>query len=120
MKQNISMTKYDDEVFEFQILNYENNHLVPLESRVDEVIFSLKSTLDGEKLIEKKLSDGTITWDNSTKKYSFWIYTEDTENLPLQSYICDLKRVIDGKEFTLAKFNLELTYSVCGKVDEDE
>ena len=60
----------------------------------DEVYFTVKKNYKtSDTLIQKKLSDETITVDTTTGYYSFKLEPEDTEELNYATYVFDIEVV---------------------------
>lgn len=84
-----------------------------IESVADEMFFTVKSssTITSAKF-QKKLSDGSLSFDESDFYYRFEILPEDTNGLSYGTYEYDIERISNGKKLTLTVGELAITKEI--------
>lgn len=114
-QSGLSMIRGDSATFHFH--REDVNGTIIRETPTD-VFFTVKNTFDDQPfVIQKKMSDGTITED-SNYEYHITILPEDTNNLEFGEYVYDVevirnaegtdKQTISKGSFTL---ETEVTYA---------
>ena len=93
--------------FKFQRLD-ANKQVITV--KADEVWFTVKEDFNTQtRKIQKKLSDGTITFDESNYTYHVTIQSEDTANFAYnRDYVWDIQILQDYVIKTIAKGNLKV------------
>jgi hypothetical protein len=115
---NMEMVRGDNKSFKFQ--RKDSNGDV-IETVCDEVYFTVKpSTSNTAVTFQKKLSDGTITFDESDFYYRFEILPADTNGLDYRSYAYDIERILTGKKQTISLGTLTITDEVTFASNESE
>lgn len=106
----INLTRGDTLTLKFQRKNSDGEIITPKPS---EVIFSVKSNYNSTKtLIQKKLSDGTIEYNEETFYYTFKLEHDDTKELAYDEYKYDIEVQFDNEVKTIALGSLNLTHEV--------
>lgn len=86
---------------------------------LDEIFFTVKKSVNHKTpLIQKKLSNGTITLDNES--FKFVILPEDTDDLDYGHYVFDIELVKAGEIKQTFVGGLELTSEVTFAENEVE
>lgn len=103
----------DNKTCKFQ--RKDNNGAV-IQYPASEVYFTVKeSNLRDEFLFQKKLSDGTMSFDTEDFYYRFEILPADTNDLSYGTYEYDIERIYLGKVKTISigtlKVNKEITFA---------
>lgn len=79
-------------------------------TQVDEMFITFKSSeYTHDILFQKKLSDGSIKFDEVSGEYSFSIKGDDTKNLPYGKYYFDIAIIELDNKRTLLIDELEVT-----------
>ena len=85
----------------------------------DKLYFTVKKNYNSsEALIQKTLSDGTITYNEEDNTFHFVIKPEDTESLSYGDYVYDIERIIGSDVKTIANDILTINEEVTHKNNE--
>lgn len=114
---NIEFIRGDTYSFRFQ-RKLKNDEIIT--ERPDQIFFSVKDYYkDEELLFQKRLSNGTIIYDESDNYYYITINPEDTCNLEMgKSYYFDIVIVKDKEVKTIVVGKMKLLIEVTFKENE--
>lgn len=106
----MEMTRGDTFEFRFQRQTTDKQIIT---TKPDKMFFTVKNNTYLQKaLIQKKLEDNTITFDEKTNYYHVTINPEDTNDLSYGDYSYDIEIIDKGKVKTIAKGILRITDEV--------
>ncbi len=106
----MEMTRGDTFEFRFQRQTADKQIIT---TKPDKMFFTVKNNTYLQKsLIQKKLEDNTITYDEETNYYHVTINPEDTNDLSYGDYSYDIEIIDKGKVKTIAKGILRITDEV--------
>jgi len=113
----ISMIRGDIHSINFTV--YGSNGQ-PTELSFDNIFFTVKKNFNiSTASFQKRLSDGSISYDSENQKYSFTIEPEDTDDLKYGDYVWDIELLIDGQLKQTTTGNFEILPEVTFRGNED-
>ena len=87
----MEITKGDNKSFQFKRKNEHGEVITTIPS---EVYITFKNNSYNEKyLFQKRLSNGSVIYDEDNKTYTFEIIPEDTDNLDYGTYYFDIELI---------------------------
>ncbi len=113
---NIELIRGDtlDLKFQRKLSNNEVITEVP-----DKMYFTVKSSYyDEDYLFQKRLEDGSITFNSKDNYYYFTIEPEDTNDLNYSTYVYDIEIIKDGIVKTILKGKLKIKEEVTFALNE--
>ena len=97
----MNITRGDTKTFIFQRKDINNQVIA---QKPDEMYITIKRNTELQSfIIQKRLNDGSITYDEETNYYSFTILPIDTNNLEYGDYKYDIEIIEAGKVRTIKK-----------------
>lgn len=107
MEKNLSMVRGDTLEFAIEVTGYDQ--------MMDTALLTVKSSYDGDVLLQKSLSDGVSIGNTGvfgTYVYKFRVAPEDTENLDCGKYYFDVEFGVNDDKITVMRGLLDIVYNV--------
>nr|DAN91491.1 MAG TPA: hypothetical protein [Caudoviricetes sp.]DAY92588.1 MAG TPA: hypothetical protein [Caudoviricetes sp.] len=114
---NYEVTRGDTHTFKFQRRNSAGE---PVTDTPINIWFTVKNSANSRTiLIQKRVSNGSIVYDNETQYYRFTLFPADTDILEIgQEYRFDIEVKTAAGIRTIAKGSLTITEEVTHAADE--
>lgn len=106
----MEMTRGDNFDIRFQ---RRNDRKEIITTPADEVYFTVKKNYyDKNFVFQKKLNNGTITFNEEDYFYYMSVVPEDTNNLSYGDYVYDIEIIVESKVKTISKGSFKITEEV--------
>lgn len=103
----MEITRGDNKTFKFQRKSKDGSVITTIPT---EIYFTVKKDYSyTDFLIQKRLSNGGITFNTEDNFYRFEFTPEDTNELSFGEYVYDIEKTENGKVLTISKGKLIIT-----------